>query len=127
MIQSLRLRLRALFDRSASESALDDEVRFHIEQQAAMYVGDGMQPDEAHRRARIAFGGIESAKEQHRDERGTRGLDDFLGDVRYAARSLWRDRALAVAGVLTLALGIGATTAVFSAVNEVMLRELPFK
>jgi putative ABC transport system permease protein len=126
-IKAIRIWLRALFNRSSAETDLNDELRFHVEQEAALYVSQGMPADEAYRRARISFGGVESTKETYRDGRGTRGLEDLAGDVRYAIRTLWRDRTLAVAGVLTLALGIGATTAVFSAVNAVMLRELPFR
>jgi predicted permease len=121
------MRLRALFDRKGTESELDEEVRFHLEQQTAMYVRAGLSPEEARRRARLDFGSVDATKETHRDQRGTRGLEDLVGDMRYALRSLWRDRALAVAGALTLALGIGATTAVFSAVNAVLLRDLPFR
>ncbi|MEX2179298.1 MAG: ABC transporter permease [Gemmatimonadaceae bacterium] len=127
MLKALRLRLRALFDRSGTERDLDDELRFHIEQEAARHARAGLPAEEALRRARIAFGSMESAREAHRDQRGSRGVEDVLADVRYAARALWRDRALAVAGIVTLALGIGATTAVFSAVDAVMLRELPFR
>ena len=127
MLQSLRLRLRALLDRQGVETDLAEEMRFHIEEQTAKYVAEGMSPDDARRRARLAFGSPENVAELHRDGRGSRGFEDFIADLRYSARSLWRDRALTVAGVLTLALGVGATTAVFSAVNAVMLRELPFR
>jgi predicted permease len=126
MLKSIRLRLRALFDRAGVEAELNDEIRFHLEQQTAKYVREGLSLEDARRRARLAFGSVEGTKEIHRYGRGTRPFEDLVGDVRYALRTLWRDRALTVAGVLTLALGIGATTAVFSAVNAVMLRELPF-
>ena len=125
-LKAMLMRLRALFDRAGAEADLDDELRFHLERQTQLYMRQGMSPDEAHRRARLALGGVESTKESYRDARGTRGFEDLVGDVRYAIRTLWRDRALATAGVVTLALGIGATTAVFSAVNAVMLRDLPF-
>ncbi|HMC55156.1 MAG TPA: ABC transporter permease [Gemmatimonadaceae bacterium] len=123
----LRLLARAVLQPRIAERELEDEIRFHIEKQTELYVRQGHSRHEAFRRARIDFGGVESAKEEHRDGRGTRSLGDTIGDVRYALRTLWRDRGLAVAGILTLALGVGATTAVFSAVNAVMLRELPFK
>jgi predicted permease len=123
----IRMLARALFQPRAADSELDEEVRFHIEKQTELYVRQGYARDEAYRRARIDFGGVDSAKEKHRDGRGTRSLADSIGDIKYALRTLWRDRGLAVAGVVTLALGVGATTAVFSAVNAVMLRELPFK
>jgi putative ABC transport system permease protein len=127
MFARIRMLARALLHPSAPEHELDEEIRFHIEKQTELYLGQGYSREEAFRRARIDFGGVENAREQHRDGRGTRSLVDSIGDVRYALRTLWRDRGLAIAGVLTLALGVGATTAVFSAVNAVMLRELPFK
>jgi predicted permease len=127
MLKSIRLRLRALFNRARVEADMNDELRFHLEQQTQLYVREGMTRAEAERRARVAFGSYDAASEGHRDHRGTRDLEETLGDVRYAIRTLWRDRGLAVAGVLTLALGVGATTAVFSAVNAVMLRDLPFR
>ena len=126
MIKTIRMRLRALFNRAGMEADLDEELRFHLEQQTQQYLAGGMTRADAERRARLAFGSLDASREGHRDHRGTRTLEDFVGDVRYAARALWRDRALALAGVATLALGIGATTAVFSAVNEVMLRDLPY-
>jgi putative ABC transport system permease protein len=126
MLTGLRMKLRALLDRAGAESELDEELRFHLEQQAQLFVSQGMTPPEAERRARLALGGVERTKESYRDARGTRGLEELLGDIRYALRALRRDRALAAAGILTLALGIGAVTAVFSAVNAVMLRDLPF-
>lgn len=127
MPKRLRIWLRSLFNRTAAESDLADELRFHLEEQTQLYVRQGVPAAEAARRARLDFGSVDDVKERHRDQRGTRGIEDYVADVRYAIRTLWRDRALAVAGVLTLALGIGATTAVFSAVNAVMLRELPFR
>jgi len=127
VLRSIRLRLRALFNRAGVETDVNDELRFHLEQQAQLYIRDGMTRVDAERRARLAFGSVDNAMESHRDGRGTRSLEDTVGDVRYAMRTLWRDRGLAIAGVLTLALGVGATTAVFSAVNAVMLRELPFR
>jgi putative ABC transport system permease protein len=123
----IRMLARALFQPRAAEQELDEEIGFHIEKQTDLYVRQGHARDEAYRLARIDFGGTDRAKEAYRDGRGTRSLADTMGDVHYALRTLWRDRGLAIAGVLTLALGIGATTAVFSAVNAVMLRELPFK
>ena len=127
MLRRIRMVLRSLVDRAGTERDMNDELRFHIEQEAESYVRQGMPPQEAMRRARLAFGSVDEARERHRDQRGSRGLEDLVGDIRYAVRTLWRDRALAFAGVATLALGIGAITAVFSAVDAVMLRELPFR
>jgi len=127
MIKAIRMRLRALFDRAGVEAEMNEELRFHLEKQTQLYVSQGMTRADAERRARLSFGSVDASREGHRDNRGTRPFEDMIGDVRYAARALWRDRALSIAGIATLALGIGATTAVFSAVNEVMLRQLPFK
>lgn len=127
MVKRLRLWLRALFNREGAEAELSEELRFHLDQQTQLYERQGFAPDEAARRARVDFGSVDAVTERHRDQRGTRGLEDYVADLRYAVRTLWRDRALAIAGLLTFALGIGATTAVFSAVNAVMLRDLPFR
>jgi putative ABC transport system permease protein len=127
MIKHLRMRLRALFDRAGVEAEMNEELRFHLEQQTKLLMTQGLSREDAERRARLTFGSVEVAREGHRDHRGTRDFEETLRDIRHAARSLWRDRALALAGVATLTLGIGAVTAIFSAVNEVMLRELPFK
>ncbi len=127
MLRHLRLRLRGLVAPGRTDAELVEEMAFHVEREAQMYERQGYTHEEALRKARLAFGSIENTAELHRDGRGSRGLHDTLKDIRYAARAIRRDRALALAGVLTLALGIGATTAVFSAVNAVMLRELPFR
>lgn len=127
MTKRIRMWLRALFLRSRTEAEMKEEMLFHLDQQARLYMTQGMSRDEATRAATLAFGGVGNVEELQRDGRGTRGLEEILGDVRYSLRSLWRDRALTFAGVVTLALGIGATTAVFSAVNAVMLRDLPFR
>ena len=126
MLRSLRLRIRAFFAPARVRAELDDELRFHMEEQARIYMREGIPADEAARRARLRFGIMEATANPDSGDRDANNAAELLRDVRYAARALWRDRGLAVAGVLTLALGIGATTAVFSAVNAVMLRELPF-
>ena len=126
MLQRLRLAARGLFNRSTVEAELDEELRFHIEQQTQMFVSRGMSPDDARRAALVALGKVEPTKEAQRQGRESRDIEDLIADTKYAARALWHDKPLALAGLATLALGIGATTAVFSAVNAVMLRELPF-
>jgi putative ABC transport system permease protein len=127
MLTSLRLRLRAFFNRSTVERELDYELRFHLEEQTQFYLRQGLSREEAARQARVRFGSLPATIEAAPLHRRGKGLDGIVGDVRYAMRTLWRDRGLAVAGILTLTLGVGATTAVFSAVNAVMLRELPFR
>src|SRR4051812_48596413 len=126
MLKRLRLAARGLFNRSSVEHELDDELGFHVEKQTELYIARGMSPAEARRAALVALGGLESTREAQRQGRESRGIEDLLADARHAARALWHDKPLTVAGLVTLALGIGATTAVFSAVNAVMLRALPF-
>ena len=124
--KSVRARLRALFFRRAGDRELDAEIRFHLERETEKNIQRGMAPDEAARRARIAFGGVQQTREAHRDVRGAPLIEEFIADSRFAVRTLLRSPALAGAAILTLALGIGANTAIFSAVNAVMLRPLPF-
>src|SRR5687768_9621394 len=126
MRKRLWMALRAAVDRDAAERDMNDELQFHLDQETAKNVALGMSPEDARRKAIVDFGGVERTKETYRDGRGTRTGEELFGDIRYAFRALRRDRALAIAGVVTLALGIGATTAVFSAVNAVILRPLPF-
>ncbi len=125
-LKSLGLRFRALFAKRATDRDLDDEIRFHLEQETAKNVASGMSPEEARRRARVAFGNIEIAREAHRDSFGVRWAHDVVADTRYALRTLRRTPVLAVAAIVTIALGIGANTAIFSAVSGVVLRPLPF-
>jgi hypothetical protein len=121
-----RERLRAFLSREGGERELDEELRFHVEMQAEAYVREGLRPEAARRRAVLEFGGVERVKEQVRDARGLGLLEDTVRDVRHGARSLMRHRAFTATAVLTLALGIGATTAIFSVVSGLVLRPLPF-
>jgi len=120
-------RLRSLFKRDRVDRELDEEMRFHLDQQIASYVQHGMTRDEAERRAKIEFGGLDQIREEHRDQRGVALVDDLVRDVRYGVRQLRRSPAFAAAALLCLALGIGATTAVYSLVDAILLRPLPFK
>ena len=116
-----------LFHRDRAERRLDDEIQSFIDMSAADKMRDGLPSAEARRRAILELGGVEQAKERVRTSRHGAGLDEVGRDVRYAFRTFVRDRSFTVVVVLTLALGIGANTAIFSIIDSLLLRTLPVK
>ena len=116
---------RRLTGRGRLERELDAELRDHIERRAADLASSGLPEPEARRRAMAEFGGLDQAKEYCRDVRGTRWLEDLVTDLRYGLRMLAASRTFTVVAVLSLGLGIGANTAIFTLVNSLLLRTLP--
>jgi predicted permease len=125
MLNDLLFRLHALFRRHEVEAEMDEELHSHFENQVEKLVASGLPRDEATRRARLEFGGYEQLKEECRDARGVNFIETLIRDVRFGFRAMKRSPGLTLVAVLSLALGIGANTAMFSLLDALLLKSLP--
>ncbi|MGH7937385.1 MAG: permease prefix domain 1-containing protein, partial [Bryobacteraceae bacterium] len=126
-IYTLPLRFRSLWRRREVEEELDEELRDHLARKTEEGIALGLTSEEARRRALLALGGIEQRKEECRDARGLRWLEEFLQDLRYGLRLLGKNPGFSAVVVLALAIGLGANTALFSLFDRVLLRPLPVR
>src|SRR6266704_5739940 len=126
-LYTIPLRLRSLFRWAQADQELDDELRDHLERKTQEYVAQGMTQEEAHRRARLDLEGIEQTKEECRDARRVNLVENFFQDLRYGLRMLRKNLGFTAIAVLTLALGIGVNTTLFTAFDSIALKPLPVK
>lgn len=124
-IRRLRSRLAALFNREQLDQQLDDELRYHLDRDVEQNEKSGMDSEEAYYAALKSFGSVDKSREECRDARGFNFVDNLIRDVRYSIRLLIKNPTFSIVAVLTLTLGIGANTAIFSLLDAVLLRSLP--
>jgi len=123
--KAVAARARSMFRPNDAEARLDEEFRFHVDTETEHLIREGVSPDEARRRARIAFGAVEGYREAMRDERGARWFDDLRIDVRYAIKAMRRHPGFLLAATLSLGLGVGVNGIIFGYVNSILFRPVP--
>lgn len=126
-LRAILARIVGLFDRDRRDCELRDELESHLQMDVDDHVRSGLSPDEARRRALLELGGVDQVMEAYREQRGVPSLETLAQDVRYAMRMLRKNPVFAIVAILTLGLGIGANTAIFTLINAIMLRSLPVK